>query len=223
MNVNKKVAQGLETRRVLIAAARDRFGADGYTAASLDQIAVQANVTKGALYHHFRDKQDLFRSVYEQVKLDITDQVAPSFVEPEPWGALVAGCTAMLNAYLDPPTRRITIIDGRAVLGWDAVRDIESRFGAVLLRGALRRATNAGIISPQPLTTLAQMLNGALNEACLVIIDAEDQAAARDDAVLVITNLLRGLRTDARTRSAARPSSAARVVNTIGAIASSMT
>lgn len=193
-NVNKKVAQGASTRASLLAAGRTRFGAAGFGETSIEDIAAAAGVTKGALYHHFAGKDALFKAVYEQVKREITDQVAPSFLEPAPWDAVVAGCQATLDAHLDPAVRRIVLFDGRAVLGWEIAREIESRYGAIVLRGALRSAMNAGEIERQPLVPLAQMLNGALTEACVLIADAEDTEAARAEVGAVVLRILEGLR-----------------------------
>jgi Transcriptional regulator len=193
-NVNKKVAQGASTRASLIAAGRSLFGASGFGDTSIEDIAAAAGVTKGALYHHFAGKDALFKAVYEQVKREITEQVAPSFLEPAPWDAVVAGCQATLDAHLDPEVRRIVLFDGRAVLGWEIAREIESRYGAIVLRGALRSAMNAGEIERQPLVPLAQMLNGALTEACVLIADAEDTERARAEVGAVVLRILEGLR-----------------------------
>lgn len=193
-NVNKKVAQGVSTRASLLAAGRTLFGASGFGDTSIEEIAAAAGVTKGALYHHFAGKDVLFRAVYEQVKREITDQVAPSFLEPAPWDAVVTGCQATLDAHLDPAVRRIVVFDGRAVLGWEIAREIESHYGAIVLRGALRRAMNAGVIERQPLVLLAQMLNGALTEACLLIADSEDTEQARAEVGAVMLRILEGLR-----------------------------
>jgi len=193
-DVNRKVAQGASTRAALLAAGRRLFGAHGFADTSIEDVATAAGVTKGALYHHFSGKDALFRDVYEQVKREITDHVAPSFLLADPWDALVAGCEATLDAHLDPEVRRIVLFDGRAVLGWEVAREIESRYGAIVLRGALRRVVNAGEIERQPLPVLAQMLNGALTEACLLIAEADDVAAARAEVGAVVVRLLDGLR-----------------------------
>jgi len=86
------------------------------------------------------------------------------------------------------------LFDGRSVLGWEVAREIESHYGAIVLRGALRRAMNAGVIERQPLNPLAQMLNGALTEACLLIADAEDPEPARAEVGAVVVRILDGLR-----------------------------
>ena len=85
----------------------------------------------------------------------------------------------------------------RAVLGWEVSREIQSRYGAVILRGALRRSMHAGVIARMPLAPLAQMLHGALTEACLVIAGAPDPKAAREEVGQVMMHVLEGLRTPA--------------------------
>jgi AcrR family transcriptional regulator len=191
---NQRVVQGEETRAALLTAARELFGGAGYAATSLDEVAARAGVTKGALYHHFRGKADLFLAVYEQVKREISDQVVVVFLEPDPWHALTAGCQLMMDAQLDAAVRRIALHDARSVLDWDAVHAVETRYGAVGLRGVLRRAMRAGAIEPQPLRPLSLLLSGAIAEACFYVADADDQAAARAEAGALVLRLLQGLR-----------------------------
>ena len=99
---SKKVQQGEVTRHALLDAARTLFGEQGYAATSLDEVAHTAKVTKGALYHHYSGKQELFAAVYEQVKREVSERVATAFLEPDPWEDLCTGCHAMLDAHLDP-------------------------------------------------------------------------------------------------------------------------
>ncbi len=191
---NKKAQQGEATRRALIDAARKLFGEKGYAATSLDEIVAGAKVTKGAFYHHYNGKQDLFAAVYEQVKLEVSDRFAVAFIEPDPWKDLCAGCQAMLDAHLDPSVQRIVLQDAQAVLDADTIRRVDARYGAVVLRGALRRAIRAGIVQALPLKTLALMLTGAILEGCMAIADSDDPAQAREDTGNVLTALLEGLR-----------------------------
>jgi AcrR family transcriptional regulator len=191
---SKKVQQGAATRQALLQAARTLFGAQGYAATSLDEVAQAAQVTKGALYHHYTGKQELFAAVYEQVKREVSERAATAFLEPDPWEDLCAGCHAMLDAHLDPSVQRILLHDAQAVLDADTIRRVENRYGAVVLRGALRHSIRAGVIQPLPLKTLALMLTGAILEGCMVIADAEDPAQARADVGNVLTSILQGLR-----------------------------
>lgn len=191
--VQTRAAQGANTRGALVASARRLFGAYGFAATSLDEIVTDAHVTKGALYHHFSGKEDLFAAVYEEVQREVSDQVVAEFLRPDPWEALILGCQLWIDANLDPVVQRIVMRDGRAVLGWEKVRDMEARFGAVPLRGALRRAMRLKQIRPSPLRPLALMLMGALNEACFYVAGADDQEAARDEVRKLAELLVKGL------------------------------
>jgi AcrR family transcriptional regulator len=192
---SKRVIQGEGTREALLAAARELFGTQGYAATSTEEIVTAAGVTKGALYHHFTDKESLFRVVFEQAQREISDQAVAEFLQPDDWEALVVGCRLWVDAHRDPAIRQIVLIDARVVLGWDAARLIETRFSTVALRGALRKAMHAGVIERQPLRPLAFMLIGALSEACLYVADAEDQEIARGEVSELIVTLLSGMRT----------------------------
>ena len=195
MNVkDKRVAQGDATRAALVAAARELFGEQGYADTSTDEIVARAGVTKGALYHHFRGKDDLFAVVFEQVQHEVSDQAVAEFLRPDSWEALVGGCSLWVDAHLDPAVRRIVLQDARAVLGWDHVRQVENRFGAVAIRGALRKAMHAGVFEPSPLRPLAQLLIGALSEGCAYVADADDPAVARVEVNALITRMLSGFR-----------------------------
>jgi AcrR family transcriptional regulator len=195
---DKRVAQGDATRTALVGAARKLFGESGYGDTSTDEIVAAAGVTKGALYHHFGGKEDLFKAVVEQVQHEVSDHAVAEFLAPDSWHALVSGCTLWIDAHLDPAVRRIVLQDARAVLAWEDVRSIENRFGAVALRGALRKAVHAGVIAPsQPLRPLALLLLGALSEACLYIADADDPDAARKECLDLITDMLGAFRAPA--------------------------
>ena len=185
---------GDDTRQSLLDAARAQFGAHGYAATLTEDVVMQAGVTKGALYHHFGGKAELFAEVYEQVKREISDQVAEVFMGRDPWTSLVDGCRRLIDAQLDPEVRRIVLNDARAVLGWDAVRRIDTQHGGVALRGALRKAMVAGVIDRQPLRPLSLMLTGALSESVFYIAEADDPAAARAEVDALVTRLLEGLR-----------------------------
>src|SRR3954465_13098998 len=115
MAVTTKVAKAEATRRGLLKAARKLFGRQGYAGTSVDEVVRAAGVTKGALYHHFRDKDDLFRAVVEQVKVDVTASAAESFFDDsdgdDSLQRLRRLCVAMIDAHLDPAVQRISIVD----------------------------------------------------------------------------------------------------------------
>lgn len=191
---DKRVLQGQSTREALLRAARELFGFQGFAATSTEEIVAAAGVTKGALYHHFRDKDTLFRVVFEQVQREVSDAAVVEFMGPDSWESLIRGCQLWVDAHDDPAVRQITLIDARVVLGWEAARAIETRFSTVALRGALRKAMQAGVLRRQPLRPLSLMLTGALSEACLYVAQADDPAAARAEISILISGLLSGLR-----------------------------
>jgi AcrR family transcriptional regulator len=186
------------TRRSLVVAARGLFGERGYAATSVDEIVRAAGVTKGALYHHFTDKDDLFRAVVEDVKGELTGIVGGSFLEtatePDALDTVTRGCLAFIDVHRDPAVQRITILDARAVLDAATRRDLDARYEVAVIRGALRRAVRLGVIDPQPLGTLAHVIAGALGEACALLAEAEDEATVREEVHTVVSRLLEGLR-----------------------------
>ncbi len=191
---DRRVAQGDATRAALIAAARQLFGEQGYGDTSIDEVVARAGMTKGAVYHHFDGKEGLFRAVFEQVHREVTDQAAAEFLGPDAWESLLRGCALWVDAHLDPAVRRIALQDARSVLGWDEVRAIENRFGAVALRGALRKAMHAGVLERQPLRPLALLLIGALGEGCLYISESDDPVRARSEVRELVIRMLSAFR-----------------------------
>ena len=158
------------TRQRLIAAARTLFADRGYAGVGTEEIVQAAGVTRGALYHQFRDKAALFAAVAEAIQADIAQRITTGAQADAPvdsMTALHAGVRRFLEACADPTVERILLVDGPAVLGWRAWRDLADRYGLGLLQHALQAAIDAGAITPQPVTPLAHVLIGALDEcAC---------------------------------------------------------
>src|SRR4029453_12698496 len=103
----------------------------GYAATSTNEIVDRAGVTRGALYHHFPAKYDLFRAVFEQLEAEVADQVARAALAGS--DALEQlpplGCRSFLDICLDPAVQRIVVVEGPAVLGWGTWHEIEERYG----------------------------------------------------------------------------------------------
>ena len=191
------VAKAEATRRGLIDAARKLFGEQGFASTSVDEVVKAAGVTKGALYHHFRDKDDLFHAVVEGVKVDVTAAAADSFFDDgdndDPLLRVHRLVVALIDAHLDPAVQRISIIDARSVFDAATRRDLSTRYEASLLRGAFRSAMRVGAIEQQPLGPLAHIFAGALSEACALIAEADDKHAVRAEVTDVLTRLVDGL------------------------------
>src|SRR5579863_7587104 len=114
-----------QTRTALITAARRLFGAEGFVEVGAERITREAGMTRGALYHQFVDKADLFAAVLDQVEAEIADRVAgavSSFDPADTPAILLAGAAAWLDASAEPALQRIVLLDGPSVLGWDRWR-----------------------------------------------------------------------------------------------------
>jgi AcrR family transcriptional regulator len=189
------MAQAEATQTALLDAARDLFAARGYAAVPTEEIVQRAGVTRGALYHHFRDKQDLFRAVVEKLEQETVEKIASAaFSEADPWLQQQTALGAFLDVCLEPDVQRIILTDAPSVLGLEAWREIEAKYGLALVRAGLQLVMEAGLIAEQPLDPLAHLLLGALSEAGLVIARAEDPRAARVEVGASVERLLDGLR-----------------------------
>ena len=185
------------TRRRLVSAARGLFGARGYAEVGTEEIVRAAGVTRGALYHQFRDKADLFAAVAEEIEAEIAEGIADTAgAGADPVGALRIGARLFLDACAEPEVERIILLDAPAVLGSEAWRDLAGRYGLGLVQFGLQAAIDAGAIVSQPVVPLSHVLVGALNECALYVARAEDPAAAREQCVAVLDRILNGLMPD---------------------------
>ena len=158
-----KAQRAAATRTRLVAAARALFAAEGYAATSTEAILAAAGVTRGALYHHFADKQALFAAVCEQLHEEAEHAIeADADAQGSAFDGLTAGCLAFLDFMAAPQVRRILILDAPSVLGWEAWNEMDRRHGFGLLMAGVRAAIDEGSLEGDP-ETLAVMINGALN------------------------------------------------------------
>jgi AcrR family transcriptional regulator len=182
------------TRRAILDAARDLFASHGWTATTIDEVTRAAGVTKGALYHHFRDKTDLLRAVYEdQEERSVERLLASAGTHDDPLDALRAGCHAFLAACLDPTFRRIALVEAPAGLGWEEWREIDARYGFGLLRAGVELAVASGRLRPMPVDAVAHLLLAALSEAALLLGRTPEPERALEEVTGAFDALLDGL------------------------------
>lgn len=182
------------TTTELVQRARALFARDGYQATSMDDVVAAAGVTKGALYHHFGGKRELFQAVYEREQKRLAAIVDEAYAgQTDAWDGFAAGCRAFLQASLDPGVQRITLLDAPSVLGWEGMRDIEARYSLELLSQGLEAAIGAGRIAPRKVGPLAHLLLGAICEGAMMVARSADQTAATDEVLQEVSTLLGGL------------------------------
>jgi AcrR family transcriptional regulator len=194
MNVNRQAERSASTRAKLIKAARTLFSRRGYADVGTEEIVRRAGVTRGALYHQFPAKEDLFLAVYEQVEQELTEGVVQLLDESAgPYEAMRAGIRLFLDACRTPDVQRVVLIDGPSVLGWARWREVAERYGLGLMQGVIAEAIEAGELVALPAEPLAHLLMGALDEAALLV--ARDPQSS-DEVTATLERLLEGLRAE---------------------------
>jgi AcrR family transcriptional regulator len=178
--VPTKAEQSSATRTALVEAALALFADHGFADTGTEAVVKAAGVTRGALYHHFTDKADLFRAVYESLEQRIIAGVEEAVVGlSDPLDVLKRGADAFLDACLEPAVQRIVLLEGPAVLGWETWREIDMAYGLGMVTAALEAAMQAGSIRRAPVEPLAHILLGGLNEGAMQMASAPDPDAAR--------------------------------------------
>ena len=183
------------TRAALIAAARELFAQRGYTAVSTAEIVDRARVTRGALYHHFKDKRALFAAVHEGLEAELVTRIGEGLAGDRPpsgaFDLLVAGTDLFLDACEEPTFARISLQEAPSVLGWQRWREIDAQYSMGLITGVLKQGMQAGELREQPIEPLAHLLLGALGEAGLLIASGVPRAHVRAPLLALLDGLLR--------------------------------
>jgi AcrR family transcriptional regulator len=179
------------TREALISSARVLFAERGFAGTAREDIVERAGVTRGALQHHFGGKEGLFRAVVELLEQELVARIAIAAMGVvDPMEQLRRGCGAFLDSAIDPAVRRIVLLDAPAVLGWQAWREIDAADGLGLVIEGLNAVMDTGAIERRPVEVLAHLLLGALNEAAMLVANADDPQAIRGVVGATVDHLL---------------------------------
>lgn len=193
--ISTKVQQAEATTRHLLDVAREAFTERGFAGTNVEAIAAAAGVTKGALYHHFSNKEALFRAVFLELQAEIGARIRKEdAVTPDPWEGLILGCRAFLAAAREPAVQRIVLQDAPSILGSDAWRAADEENSTYQLRDRLRHLSTLGYIGTIDPDMLTSMINGALNDAALLIADSSNPKRGLSLAYETLDALLKGVR-----------------------------
>jgi AcrR family transcriptional regulator len=178
------------TRAALVKAARVLFVEQGYAETGTPQIVERAGVTRGALYHHFADKQALFRAVVEAESEAVAGEIAAATPEELPaLEALMRGGDAFMAAMSQPGRTRLLLLDGPAVLGRKAMDEIDARHGGRTLREGLAIAMRQGAIRRLPLDALAALLSAMFDRAALDVAGGATDADQKKAIDAIVAGL----------------------------------
>jgi AcrR family transcriptional regulator len=188
-----RAAQGEATQRMLRRQARKLFAKKGYSGANTNELVERASVTKGALYHHFANKRDLYYAVVEDMERELVERLEAAGAGRAPWDRLSAMCNAYIEACRDPALARMLVLEAPVVLGWKTWCNLEQKYEVAAFARCL---DEAGALQ-EPAETLAQVILGALTTGARVIATADDPEAASAQVHKTIDRLIAGLRSTA--------------------------
>ena len=174
------------TRGALLGAARELFAAQGYSGVSTEGLVRRAGVTRGALYHHFADKRELFQALVEELEGELEELVLGVAREALEKGgdageAYAAGFDAFLDACARPEFGRVLFVDGPSALGWEEWHEIDARYALAQTEAGLGALISAGLMEDRPVGPLARLLHGASIEAALYVAAAGDKEVAKQE------------------------------------------
>jgi AcrR family transcriptional regulator len=186
------------TREALVAAGRSLFAARGYADVGTEEIVRTAGVSRGALYHQFADKTELFAAVFEAVEMDVIGRIRAAIEKAgvaDPIAIMRLGASAWLDACIEPEIHQIGLLDAPAVLGLARWREIGARYSMGMVEKLLTHAIAVGRLAPQPVKPLAQLLLGMVREGALYLASAADKTQARRDVGGAIDRMIEALGT----------------------------
>lgn len=180
------------TRAAILEAATELFADRGYEATSISDVLERSGVSRGALYHHFASKEDVFATVFVTKSSDaIRRAVARSRPASSPFEALVSGCLAWLDIVAEPPSARIVLVDGPVALGWSRATTIEEATSLGVMRQGIRAAVESGEVTVPSVELAAQLVNAVVAQAALRVSVG---GAEPSEAAALVRAMLGGLR-----------------------------
>ncbi|WP_370616874.1 TetR/AcrR family transcriptional regulator [Mumia sp. Pv 4-285] len=185
-----------ETREALLTTATRIFVERGYVGTALSEVASAAQVTRGAVYHHFKDKQDLYRAVLERTETEALAAISDAYlVHEDPVAGAFAAMNAFLDHAMDTDYAEIALRQGPIALGWEEWKRCEEQYAAGLVEEIVTALVSAGRIPPLPIATAASITFTMLGGCGMTIAAAApaDRARVKDECTEVLVRLIGGL------------------------------
>ena len=183
------------TKQALIEESFKLFVEKGYAKTSIDEIVQNARVTKGALYHHFQNKEALFRAAYEYQVRGLTAVVAKAIqASSDPWEKALIGCNAFIDHGLNSKQKNIRLQEAITVLGWEQWRELDASYTMGIIQQVITELIESNIYPHQNITILSDMIYSLLVETSMTIMRAENKQKARQEATQILVKMLSSLR-----------------------------
>jgi AcrR family transcriptional regulator len=195
----RRVELAADTRRAILAAARQAFARKGYASTSLEDIVAPARLTKGALYHHFESKAAVLEALYVELGEELAARVARAVeaASDDAWQRLVAALEAFFAGSAEPDYARIVLRDAPPVLGGRHGREIDQAIGLALVCELVEGLQRASLMPPLPVLAVSRVLLAATGELAVAMAFSDDPDAARREGTEVVLAILTGLRATA--------------------------
>jgi AcrR family transcriptional regulator len=194
--MNQNVARGAATREHLIEVATRLFAERGYEDTSIETVLQEASVSRGSLYHHFKNKEALFEAVLEAMENDIGLRVMEAASGAADAKAMLRlGALAWVQLAGDPVVQRVLLIDAPSVLGWDRWRALEERHALGLVKGVLAAIADQGELDPELVDVFSHVILAAMNEIALLVARSDQpdhEARLGADAIDEVLSRLLG-------------------------------
>ncbi|WP_025027784.1 TetR/AcrR family transcriptional regulator [Caldalkalibacillus mannanilyticus] len=191
----KNQEQSELTKARILEVAYKEFSQKGYANVALEEIVQQTNLTRGAIYHHFKSKKGLFQAVVEELQKNVANEVEKAAILHEDnWQALIDGSMAFIRTMLNEEYRRILIVDAPTVLGWNMWEEIDDKHSERHLKDHLTRMHEMGELKDISIDALSSILSGSMNEAVMWIGKKKDIDTAINEASVIIEHILRAFR-----------------------------
>ena len=186
-----RAEQVAQTRAALVAAGRRLFGENGFRGTSVEDLAREARVTTGALYHHFPTKTALFEAVFEQAHMDMMSASTEAAKgAKDGLDELALGFDAFLDGVLQPDVQRILVLDGPAVLGLARYTELDEQYAYAVIVGSLKAAARAGTVQIDDPETATRLLLGALTRGAMLIAHSPSPVKTRHAVAKSMRTLL---------------------------------
>ncbi|MGZ6779365.1 MAG: TetR/AcrR family transcriptional regulator, partial [Mycobacterium sp.] len=175
-----RAEQVAQTRAALVAAGRRLFGENGFRGTSVEDLAREARLTTGALYHHFPTKTALFEAVFVQAHTELmTASTEAAMDAKDGLDELALGFDAFLDGVLQPDVQRILVLDGPAVLGLARYTELDEQYAYAVIVHSLKEAAKAGTIELDDPETATRLLLGALTRGAMLIANSANPVKTR--------------------------------------------
>lgn len=192
MSASRRAKYTESTRQALLQSARRLFGSQGYGVTSLEEIARQEDLTKGAVYHHFKNKEVMFEAVMEEMLEEAMKHVSESVAAiSSPQQQALVAIDLFLDICLQTEYQQIVLRDGPSVLGWTRWKDMEKRYTYALIENLIHELRNEHLMEDRPVDMLVRFIFAWIIEVALMMAETEDKAKTRQQAKLFLADLLR--------------------------------